>query len=382
MAGIFYGWIGVYYGELAQMVDTWAYHFESLKETASLKSNPLTFFTDIFSNSYKNGYYQFFSSENSWWNDLKSNFFIKILAIFNLLSFGNYYINVIFYSFISLFGPIAVYRVMQREFPLRKFSILVACFIIPSFLYWTSGIHKEGIIYSAIGMIIYSIYFGIKDKHFGAYKIGLIIFGFILILALRNFLILPLVPPLIAWMIAEKLKNRYRPSIIFLITGFLFIILFFVSGYISSNTDLPSVVVNKQQEFIGLQGGSSVAVNRLHPNLLSFISNAPQAFSLSVLRPYPSDVKHLLSLAASLEINGLLLIFVIFIFWHRPLKPPSPFILFCFFFSFAVLMMIGYTVNVLGAIVRYRSIVLPFLIVPLFAKVNWTRINSYILGKI
>ena len=382
MAGIFYGWIGVYYGELAQMVDTWAYHFESLKETASLKSNPLTFFTDIFINSYKNGYYQFFSSENSWWNDLKSNFFIKILAIFNLLSFGNYYINVIFYSFISLFGPIAIYRVMQNVFPMKKFSILIACFIIPSFLYWTSGIHKEGIIYSAMGMIIFSIYFGLKQKHFGPYKIGLIIFGFILMLALRNFLILPLIPALIAWIVSEKLKTKYNPGKIFLITGLLFVLLFFISGYISSTIDLPSVVVKKQQEFIGLQGGSSVTVNRLKPNFLSFVTNAPQAFSLSALRPYPSDVKHLLSLAASLEINVLLLIFIIFIFWHHPLKQPSPFILFCFFFSFAVLMMIGYTVNVLGAIVRYRSIVLPFLIVPLFARVNWTKINSYILGKI
>jgi len=206
--------------------------------------------------------------------------------------------------------------------------------------------------------------------------------GFILILALRNFLILPLVPALIAWVVSDKLKAKYNPGKIFLITGLGFIILFFISGYIASGIDLPAVVSKKQQEFIGLQSGSSVAVKHLQPNFFGFLINAPQAFSLSVLRPYPSDVKHLLSLAASLEINGLLLIFVIFIFWHHPLKSPTPFLLFCFFFSFAVLMMIGYTVNVLGAIVRYRSIILPFLIVPLFAKVNWSKINSYILGKI
>jgi len=28
IAGIFYGWIGVYYGNLAQMVDTWMFHYE------------------------------------------------------------------------------------------------------------------------------------------------------------------------------------------------------------------------------------------------------------------------------------------------------------------------------------------------------------------
>ncbi len=37
-------------------------------------------------------------------------------------------------------------------------------------------------------------------------------------------------------------------------------------------------------------------------------------------------------------------------------------------------MMIGYSVNFLGAIVRYRSIILPFLIVPIVALINWQRI--------
>ena len=40
MAGIFYGWIGVYYGEMAQMIDTWAYHQESFQEYELLLSNP------------------------------------------------------------------------------------------------------------------------------------------------------------------------------------------------------------------------------------------------------------------------------------------------------------------------------------------------------
>ena len=44
MAGIFYGWIGVYYGEMAQMIDTWAYHQESLQEYELLLSNPAEFF--------------------------------------------------------------------------------------------------------------------------------------------------------------------------------------------------------------------------------------------------------------------------------------------------------------------------------------------------
>lgn len=80
MAGIFYGWIGVYYGEMAQMVDTWAYHYESLKEYQLLTRDPAIFFSNIFRSTYEEGYGGFLASENSWWNDLKGNSLLKVLA--------------------------------------------------------------------------------------------------------------------------------------------------------------------------------------------------------------------------------------------------------------------------------------------------------------
>ena len=141
-------------------------------------------------------------------------------------------------------------------------------------------------------------------------------------------------------------------------------------------------VVARQEAFLKLGGGSAVTVQKLKPTFLSFIVNTPQAFTLSIIRPYPSDVRHLLSLAAAMEINFLLLLFVAFLFFKRPSGPRAPFMLFCIFFSFSVLLMIGYTVNVLGAIVRYRSIVLTLLVVPVVAQTDWARVGRLFLGNI
>jgi hypothetical protein len=380
MAGIVYGWIGVYYGEMAQMVDTWYYHFESLKEYHLLLSNPSDFFTNLFHTTYKSGYTNFLVSENSWWNDLKGSFFIKILALFDVLSFGQYYINVIFYSFLSLFGPVAIYRVMQDVYPTKKIAVLLATFLIPSFLYWTSGLHKEGIIFVGLALIIYQVYFGLKENRFPINRMMLILLGLLLVLALRNSMIIVLIPALLAWVFSQKLK--FKPAIIFSSIFFLFIILFFSARYIHPKFDFPEAVVLKQQEFIKLKGGSSVIVKELKPTFPSFLINAPQAFGLSALRPYPSDVHHLLSLAAAMEINFLLLLFIIFLFWRKTGGRLTPFILFCLFFSFGTLMMIGYSVNVLGAIVRYRSIILPFLMVPIVANIDWFRIYKMIFSNI
>ena len=372
MAGIFYGWIGVYYGELAQMVDTWAYHYESLKEYQLLTSDPTAFFSNFFRSSYEEGYGGFLASENSWWNDLKGSSLLKMLAFFNLLSFGSYYINVIFYSFITLFGPLAFYRIMKDIFPFNRTPILLATFLIPSFLYWTSGIHKDGTIFVGIALVCYIIYFGLKNNSLSFYKILLLLGGLILILALRNFLLITILPALIAWIVAAK--TRYKPLSVFIALYLLFGIIFFSAKYIYPELDLPKAVSEKQSAFLKLHGGSSVDVHILKPTLPGFIQNAPQAFALSSLRPFPSDVRHLLSLAAAVEINLLLILFLIFLILRKRLRYSNPFLLFCFFFSLSVLMMIGYSVNFLGAIVRYRSIVLPLVIIPIVANIDWNKI--------
>ena len=380
MAGIFYGWIGVYYGEMAQMIDTWAYHVESLQEYELLKTHPIDFVTSLFHSSYDNGYGNFLTTHNSFWNDVKANFLIKIMAVFHLFSFGHYYVNVIFYSFITLFAPIAIFRVMNQVYPGRKMIILLATFLIPSFLYWTSGLHKEGLIFSGLALMLYHLYSGFKENRFTFRRILSILLGFILVLILRNFLILTILPPLFAWALSRKLP--FKPIITFTAVMTLAIIFFFTARYIHPSLDFPAATVVKQHEFLKLRGGSAVPVRELTPSAWSFLVNLPQSISLTLIRPYPSDVRHLLSLAAALEINFLLLLFIFFLIWHKPNTRQDAFILCCLFVSLGILLMVGYTVNILGAIVRYRSIVLPLLVVPMVAQTDWPRIFSLVNSNI
>jgi hypothetical protein len=290
MAGIFYGWIGLYYGGLAQMQDTWAYHTSSIQESHLLFNNPAEYFTNLFNDPYEGGVKKFFDSNDSYWNDLKGNVFIKILSVFNVLSFGNYYVNVIFYSFITLFGAISIYRVMTDVFPGKKSQILLATFLLPSFLYWTSGLHKEGLLFTGISLVIYIIYFGFKEKRFGFKRLLGLIIGLLLILTLRNFIIIIILPAIMAWLLANKWP-KYG-LVIFSSLYLLFGILFFTARYLNHRLDFPQAVVNKQQDFMKLKGGNStIPIEQLEPTAISFLKNTPQAINLSTIRPYPSDVR-------------------------------------------------------------------------------------------
>ncbi len=375
MAGIFYGWIGVYYGNKAQMVDTWSFYYYALQEYEVLKSNPGEFFGTVFANPYDHGWSNFFSSTNSFWNDLKANLMIKLVAIFDVFSFGYYYVNVIFYSYISMFGAIALFRVMNDVFPGKKMLIMCGLFL-PSFLYWTSGIHKEGLNFLGIALVLYHVYFGIKNKQFGFVRILAIIFGLLLVLFLRNFVFVLLLPGVIAWIIASYFgKNKWLTTAVCYL---IFTVLFFASRYFHPSLDLPSAVSNKQQEFMKLTGGYEVPFKKLEPTVAGFLSNTPQAFVNSTIRPLPEDVKDLLSLAAALEIELLLFLLILFfVFKYRDASNQSAFIPFCFFFSIAVLLSIGYTVHFLGAIVRYRSIILPIACIPMLCMIDWSRVTRF-----
>jgi len=380
MAGIFYGWMGIYYGTTAQMLDTWVHHQNGMMEYQLLKEDPSLYFTNLFRNPYNDGMSKFFASSDSYWNDLKGNMFAKILSVFDIFTFGKYYVNVIFYSFLTLFGPIALFRVMTDAFPRQKSAVLIATFLVPSFLYWCSGLHKEGALALGVSLIIYHLYFGSKERRWPPGRILCMVLGLLLMLTLRNFVLMIVLPAMAAWLLANCFR-RYGLLIYILFYG-ICIVLFFNLRYLDQRLDFPQAVVDKQNSFSLIVGKTSVPVDHLQPTARSFIQNTPQAFSLSILRPYPSDVNHILSLAASVEIILIWLLLALFILYRKRQQTPSNFLWFIGFLSLTFLLSIGFSVNNLGAIARYRSIMFPVFITPLAAMIDWSRVQGLIFRNI
>ena len=365
---------------MAQMVDTWGFHYYSLQEYKLLQTNPSEYLTNIFYNPYDEGFYTFFSSDHSFWQNLKGNATIKLLSIFDIFSFGNYYINVIFYAFLTFFGSLGIYRVMENVFPGKRKQLLFSVFLIPSFLFWTNGIHKEGLIFTGISIVIFNTFYAILERRFSLKRISYIGGGLFLIFIFRNFLVITIIPALVAWILAAKFPQRAMQ--VFLLTYLVFTTFFFTARWISPKFDFPEIVVTKQKDFLRLQGGNSVIdVKEMKPDAGTFITAIPHALLTAVIRPFPGDAKNILSLTAAIEINFLLLFSILFLLWRIKGPKNFPFIYFCISFSFTTLLTIGYTVNFLGALVRYRSIILPFLIIPMIALTDWNRIGKLLLNK-
>ena len=79
IVGCFYGW---FYSLPAyvQTSDTWQYFNLQLTETDWLLKDPVAFIKDLFTYDY-NSSGNLFIAHNSYWNNLKDNVIIKILAV-------------------------------------------------------------------------------------------------------------------------------------------------------------------------------------------------------------------------------------------------------------------------------------------------------------
>ena len=203
-----------------------------------------------------------------------------------------------------------------------------------------------------------------------------------LILLLRNFVFITLMPALIAWIIAEQ-KPKYSFAIF---TGVyvLLTIIFFSTSYLPPSYNLPAHVSSRQIAFMELakNGSSSININPLFPNVRSFFNNIPQAINHSLMRPYVTEHRTILYIPLSIEILFYEILFLIFIFFRQKNVEIKPIIYFSIFFSLTMFLVIGYTIPIIGAIVRYRSIYFPFLLIPVICYTDWKRFKSIFTSSI
>ncbi len=378
-AGVLNGWLSHAYPN----ADTWSYHFDAFEEYRLLFIRPQEYFTNLFTSPYNSGYEGMFQSEHSYWNDLKTNLMVKMVSVFHIFSGGNYYVNVILYNFLIFFGNVALFKVFSAAFKTKSLLLVAICFLLPSFLFFSSSIHKEGLIIASIGITLYIIHGILAGKKWSFKKVIFLLLSLALIFLLRNFVFIALLPAIGAWVISKRLV--YPPIYIYAGIYLIGIVLFFTIGKIFPAMDLPQVVVDKQASFFELgKANTSILTDTLSPTLKSFVSNSPQAFNHVFLRPYFWEGKVLSFLyPLALEVIIYLLAFFVFLFFRN--KENSgldySFLLFGVFFSISLLLIIGYTTPILGAIVRYRSIYLPFVLAPILLGINYKKIPSVLSIK-
>gem|GEM_PF-6844013 len=290
----------------------------------------------------------------------------RIIFLCYLLAFTQTYATITLFSILTFSGLVALRRTLVHYFPNKQLTATILCFGIPSTLFWCSGLYKDSITLIFSSWLVFFTCRWLAGTRRIPNLIGAVIM-LLLINFTRSYVFLGIFPAWGLWILSAQ--RPQHSGFVFLGTYTAFIILAFSLPMVSS-INFPQLIVNRQHEFLTLQGHSFMPLNPLYPNFRSFLNNAPQAINHALLRPYPGEAYHILMLLSGIESLCITILIITCLFYIQKDRLNNPFLLFCLFYAGALLILLGYTVPFSGAFVRYRSAYLPFLLAPVLLTID------------
>ena len=378
-AGIAMSLVYTYYYKDRNTADIFKYFDDSKIMYNALLTKPLDFLSMITGIGNNSTYYNehYYKLMNNWYRVFESNIYneshtiIRFNALVRIFSFGYYNVHTVFICFLSLTGLTAIYKTTIGLIKNKNKELIFGIFLLPGVLFWGSGVMKEGILFFGLGLLIYN-FFKIIEKP-KLISILLVIASGMLILYTKFYVLAIAIPVLISHLWVSKSNNKYvllKYAIVF----FIYIFAGLQLRFINSNYDALDIMVTKQRDFIGLakfmNSGSLIDIPLLSPNIWSFIIHAPQAFFITMFRPFIFEARSILILMAAFEnliILAVLILAILFINFRDTNKS-----IFCAC-SFAVSLMFiltGLITPVMGAMVRYKVPALPFLMIMLIMLID------------
>lgn len=356
------------YADIFKYFDDSAVMFEALAD------RPLDFFKMLFSIANDSPYFdeRYYKVMNHWYREYESNMHndahtvIRFNAALRIISFGEFHVHTVFAAFLSLTGTLALYHAFVEFLSGRERLLAIAVFLIPSVLFWGSGVIKESLLFFGLGILIWQ-WFKLLGNELRPFGMLLIAGACLLLFHLKFYVIASLGPGL-----AMVLLERYARKVPFALRTAL-VLLGAISLGLNLHHILPGfnvleILSVKQRDFIGLaqatNAGSFVMPERLAPTIGSFIVQAPHAMYMTLLGPLFHPSSGAFGLVATLENIMIVLAIVLMLHYRLPVRRWDH-VLLTALLTYIVLLalVIGWTTPVMGALVRYRAPLLPFLLI-------------------
>ncbi len=353
-------------------------YFTDAKKLASVASESPIDYIKLVTGIYPNdSTYEHYTTHLEYWNRSypsivpnDNRIVIRINSLLTFISFGFYRIHLLFMAFFSFIGLILIYKTILKLFSRLKRTLAIIIFIVPSTVFWSAGILKEPLLILFLGTYIYTLanlckIFNIKRLLIFATTLFLMIFT-------KPYVLLILIPISIAFIISERMKSK-RIDLVYLST----ILIFFGIGFIIHKTEpafsISQILTQKQIDFnamdIASGSGSHFNIPMLDNSFSSLVINSPIALFNTLTRPFLWEAD---SLPKSLSaIENILLLFIIGLFLlrfknknieHRNMW------LFTLIFSLQLFILSGLITPNMGALARYRSKGIPFLLIALLSS--------------
>jgi len=302
---------------------------------------------------------------------------IKANSLVLHFSRGNYYVHIAFWCFFSLIGLTAIYKLLAAYFPRKKAAMFLAVFLMPSVLFWGSGVLKEPILIMGLGLFTLGFFRWIYGEHKAA-DVFAIFFGLLLLLITKGYVLQCMAPAILGLILVKASKGR-RFYLWFGLPHVLALVLVFAGGYISDKLDVPRIMGLKQIAFENVaeqsNSGSVIELPEIRKST-DVILHAPEALTTAYLRPWPWEWDKITYIPPALE-NLFLMICLLLMVWNfkKPYGLVIPILAFSASFVVVMGVLTGEVVSILGALVRYKAPALIFLLVLVFGLTDHIKLQ-------
>jgi hypothetical protein len=271
----------------------------------------------------------------------------------------------------TTFAMAAIYRVLRQEMPNVAWSRLcVGCLLLPSAIYWSSGLLKEPVALTGLGLMVHGGYSVVARRRY----IGLLwlAIGIVLVALLKGYLLPPFGLATGVWVFVRGAKRRgsdifsnSRNLIIgvALAASATIVVGALVPRFAPEN--LVDEAAKLQEVGARVRGGSTYSLAGAEDLRTNRLSLLPLALATVLFRPAIFEARSALMLFNSLETTTLMVLWVVMLA-RRGLVGAlravvnEPGFTFCATFVLGLAVGVGLTTTNLGTLSRYRMPLMPF----------------------
>lgn len=388
--------LGIVYQNYYVSGDTFNLFQNAQKLVIYLPKNPVGFLEVLCSGKFQ---VDFLWLNDSYWQQPRSLFTVRLLSIINLLTGNSYWMTSLYLSFFSFWSMWSLANQLVKMFPKTYYAALFAFLFYPSVVFWSSGISKECLFWIPFGFALNKflqlINGEIKSKR--QYLLTFFIFSITCFLGyyLKFYYIVVCVPCILAYWVVMRLSQYWKWKYSFVKLGLLvgcFLVFSIVASFthpaIHPNRVMDRLVRNHNANYhfsefndvIHFKKVDRIGYYNLHSSLRSLGFNIPLAFYSGLFRPLPWDVKeNFISLKGLVSLENIFVLILILLsalvfFQKKQLVKIDLLLVTCILYVFILATLLAFAAPNFGTLARYKVGFMPFFIyiisLPLSEKIR------------
>lgn len=305
-------------------------------------------------------------------DDQRALLMVKIVSVFSLLSFDNYWLITAYLTTISFLGAWFLVRQISHAYPDVTGSAIIAFLFFPSIVFWTSGLIKEALAMASLYFITGIFLLVWFRKRVNIFRWVIAILALYILWSLKYYFAGVFLAVLLASLIYRFLTSRFSTLAngvkSYLLWFGIFITLIAGVTLLHPNFNsrkLLNVMVQNYKTFHAVSRPDAVIDFRdLNPTPYSLISNSPEALFAGLFRPLFFDATNLLALLLSVENLLLLILTLVALKYSMKVFTSNVSILLIAIIVYVILLAIFITLSTpnFGTLARYRVGYLPFFV--------------------